>query len=230
MHNVYLKNFGVTQLLISIFVSLAFMACSDPLGFPTGFRVYSNDDYSGLLQDNNYSQAVFVTGIQAIKQEISCGYAVIEMLAKWKGKEITEQTLYSQNNGKISTSTGSGFLKEMNKQFSEWKTTRYVNIPNTVILKNIHTSLKNGFPVPIEFAAKNTSSEWTLHFAVVSAMDLGNNQITVQNPYGYEETYTVQDFILAMRYECYENMEWYFKIGFNMGLFNKNTLYIIANK
>jgi len=224
------RAFFVFRLAISVFALLAFMACSDPLGFPADFRAYSSDDYSGLLQDSNYSQAVSVTGIQAIKQEVSCGYAIIEMLAKWKGKAITEQTLLSQNNGKISTSMGSGFLKEMNKQFPEWETTRYVNIPNSEILKNIHNSLKNGFPVPIEFAAKNTSSEWTLHFAVVSAMDLGNNQITVQNPYGYEETYTAQDFILATRYESYKNMEWYFKIGFNMGLFNKNTIYIIANK
>ncbi|MDR1277482.1 MAG: hypothetical protein LBK02_01890 [Treponema sp.] len=223
------KSLGV-QLTISIFVLLTFLACSDPIGFPADFRVYYNDDYSGLLRDSTYSQAVSVNGIQAIKQEISCGYAVIEMLAKWKGKPITEHSLSLQNNGKISTSMGSGFLKEMNRQFPEWETTRYVNITNGELLQNIHTSLKNGFPAPIEFAAKNTSSEWTLHFAIVTSMDLRNNQIIVQNPYGYEETYTVQNFIRATRYESYENMEWYFKTGFNMGLFNKNTLYIIANK
>jgi len=225
----YLNYWHITS-VFSISILSVFIACSDPVGFPAELRVYSNDDYSSMLQDGNYSQAVSVIGIQPIKQEISCGYAVIEMLAKWKGKPITEKTLFSQNGNKITTSMGSGFLKEINKQFPEWETTRYVNIPNAELLKNLHTSLKNGFPVPIEFAAKNTSSEWTLHFAVVSAMDLGNNQITVQNPYGYEEIYTVQDFIQATRYESYQNMEWYFKIGFNMGLFNKNTIYIIANK
>lgn len=223
--NIFRKGFVVTVYSLTVL-----MSCSDPVGFPADFRVYSNDDYSDLLQDINYSQAISVSGIQAIKQEISCGYAVIEMLAKWKGKSITEKTLSSENDGKITTSMGSGFLKEINKQFPEWETTRYVNITNTELLKNIHNSLKNGFPVPIELAAKNTSSEWTLHFAVVSAMDLGNNQITVQNPYGYEETYTVQDFISATRYESYEDMEWYFEIGFNMGLFNKNTIYTITNK
>ena len=228
--NIFRKGFWVIQQAISVIIVLTFIACSDPLGFPAGFRVYPNDDYSGLLQDSDYSQAVSVAGIQAIKQEVTCGYAVIEMLAKWKGKPITEKTLLSQNNGEISTSMGSGFLKEINRQFPEWETIRYVNIANTELLKNIYSSIKNGFPVPIEFAAKNTSFEWTLHFAVVSAMDLGNNKITVQNPYGYEETYTVQDFIRATRYESYENMEWYFKIGFNMGLFNKNTIYIIDDK
>ncbi|MDR1219478.1 MAG: hypothetical protein LBK73_07705 [Treponema sp.] len=226
----FVNKFLSFQLTVSIFVLLTFFACSDPVGFPADIRVYYNDDYSGLLQDSAYSQAVSVNGIHAIKQEISCGYAVIEMLAKWKGKPITEYSLSSQNNGEISTSMGSGFLKEMNRQFPEWETTRYVNITNRELLQNIHASLENGFPAPIEFAAKNTSSEWTLHFAIVTSMDLGNNQIIVQNPYGYEEAYTVQNFIRATRYECYENMEWHFKTGFNMGLFNKNTIYSIANK
>jgi hypothetical protein len=228
--NLTKKLYEMCQSILFIILFSLLTCCSDPLGFPTRFKVYSNDDYSELLRDNTYSQAVSVTGIQAIKQEITCGYAVIEMLAKWKGKPITEQSLSSQNNGEISTSMGSGFLKEMNRQFPEWETTRYVNITNTELLKNMHTSLKNGFPVPIEFASKNTSSEWTLHFAIVSSMDLGNNEIIVQNPYGYEETYTVDNFIRATRYECYENMEWYFKFGFNMGLFHKNTIYTISNK
>jgi len=127
MFKVLTKRLLYFQLTITVLFVLGFMACSDLLGFPADFRVYSSDDYSGLLQDSNYSQAVSVTGIQAIKQEVSCGYAIIEMLAKWKGKIITEQTLLSQNNGEISTSMGSGFLKEMNEQFPEWETTRYGN-------------------------------------------------------------------------------------------------------
>ncbi|GHV71763.1 hypothetical protein AGMMS49928_25110 [Spirochaetia bacterium] len=87
-------------------------------------------------------------------------------------------------------------------------------------MKGIYASLGNGFPSPVEFATKNTSGEWTLHFGIVTAMDFSGNKIIVQNPYGYEETYTIKDFIRATRYECYENMEWYFKAGFNMGLFH----------
>ena len=60
------RAFFVFRLAISAFALLAFMACSAPLGFPADFRVYSNDNYSGLLQDGNYSKAVSVTGIHAI--------------------------------------------------------------------------------------------------------------------------------------------------------------------
>jgi hypothetical protein len=215
---------------LTVLTCLIVLACSDPIGYPKNIRAYYNDDYSEILQDGNFSGDVKVTGIDVITQKISCGYAIIEILAKWQNKQITEETLSDQNNGKISTSMGSGFLNEITRQFPEWKVTRFVNQTNTEMLKMIHHSLANGFPVPVEFAAKDTSDNWTLHFGLVTAMDLGKNEIVVQNPYGYEETYTAQRFIAAARYEIYENMEWYFKIGFNMGIFNKNTFYIITDK
>ncbi|MDR1232293.1 MAG: hypothetical protein LBK61_12945 [Spirochaetaceae bacterium] len=215
---------------LAILTCLLVLACSDTIGHPKNMRVYYNDDYSETLHDGNFLSDAKITGIDVIKQKISCGYAIIEMLAKWQNKKITEDTLSVQNNGEISTAMGSGFLNEMARQFPEWKITRCVNQTNTEMLEKIHISLANGFPVPVEFAAKDTSDNWTLHFGLVTAMNLGNNEIVVQNPYGYEETYTAQRFIAATRYETYENMEWYFKIGFTMGIFNKNTFYIIADK
>jgi hypothetical protein len=227
------KRYGLflfLPLFPAVLACLIVFSCSDPIGYPKNIRAYYNDDYSEVLQDGNLLSNVNVPGIDVIKQKISCGYAIIEMLAKWKGKQITEETLSDQNNGEISTAMGSGFLNEMIRQFPEWKIIRCVNQTSTEVLKKIHDSLEKGFPVPVEFAAKDTSNNWTLHFGLVTAMNLGNNEIVVQNPYGYEEIYTVQRFIAATRYEIYENMEWYFKIGFNMGIFNKNTFYIITDK
>jgi hypothetical protein len=226
------KKYGFFFLpfFLAVLTCLIVLACSDPIGYPKNVRAYYNDDYSEVLQDVNFLNNEVVTGIQIKEQKISCGYAIIEMLAKWKNKQITEEILSDQNNGEISTAMGSGFLKEMIRQFPEWKVIRYINQTNTEMLKKIHDSLAKGFPVPIEFAAKDTSNNWTLHFGLITAMNLGNNEIVVQNPYGYEETYTVQRFIAATRYEIYENMEWYYKIGFNMGIFNKNTFYIITDK
>jgi hypothetical protein len=227
------KKYGFPLFLpyfLTVLNCLLVFACSDPIGYPKNIRTYYNDDYSEVLQDGNFLSDVTVTGIKVIKQKISCGYAIIEMLAKWQNKQITEDTVSAQNNGEISTAMGSGFLNEMTRQFPEWKVTRCINRTNTEMLKKIHSSLANGFPVPVEFAAKDTSNNWTLHFGLVTAMNLGNNEIVVQNPYGYQETYTAQRFIAATRYEIYENMEWYFKIGFTMGIFNKNTFYIIIDK
>ncbi|MBR5990583.1 MAG: hypothetical protein IK034_01945, partial [Bacilli bacterium] len=45
---------------------------------------------------------------------------------------------------------------------------------------------KENNPVAIEWAAKY-EDEWTLHFSVVSGLDLSNDKVTIYNPYGYIE-------------------------------------------
>jgi hypothetical protein len=205
---------------------LLILACSDPLGYPKDIRVYYNDDYSGLSFSN--VQITYPSTVPQITQTISCGYAIIEMLAKWQGDlTITEETLLNENDGAISTAMGSGFLNEMTRKFPAWRTVRHVNQTNTEMLNQIYASLGNGFPVPVEFAAQDPSGKWTLHFGLVDGMD--SAKIHVVNPYGPAHTrdYTIEEFVKATRYETYENMEWYFRAGFNMGIFNKNTFYTI---
>jgi hypothetical protein len=133
----------------------------------------------------------------------------------------------------VVTSTGNSFCDEMNKQFPKYKTTMYKNCTNTELLTKIHASLKKGTPVPFEFAAiyKDGGNDvWTLHYAMVTGMDIPNDKITVANPYGYEETYTINDFLKATRYESYKNMPFYFKIAFALGIFEKNTAFIAAEQ
>lgn len=188
------------------------------------------DDFTAVLEDPTYQTPVAVEDVHFITQEISCGYAIIEMLANWQGKEVNEHTLFEENNHTISTAMGTGFLGELGKQFPEWDVTRHVNLTNSEVLTTIHEALATGMPVPIEFAAlmdTGEEKEWTLHFAVVTAMDLRNDSITVQNPYGYEEVYTAKDFLNATRYDSYENMAFHFKLGFAFGLFHKNTVYTL---
>lgn len=191
-----------------------------------------NDDISGIYANAKYETAVKIEGINPIKQEVSCGYAVIEILSNWLNKDITEQSLLEENEGKISTAMGNGFFNEMSKQFPEYSwTTRFTNLTNTQLIDKIYDSIKSGMPVPIEFAAiykENESEVWTLHFAIVTGIDIKNDAITVCNPYGYTENYTVQDFLNATRYDSFENMPFYFKLGFTINLFTKNTIYIIG--
>lgn len=192
-----------------------------------------NDDHSSVVSNPVYQAPVSVEGISYIEQEISCGYALIEMLSSWQGKDITEQKLFDANDGAITTAIGSGFLDEMSKQFPEWDISQQVNLSNSDLLVAIHDSLSRGMPVPIEFAAQREvegEKVWTLHFALVTAMDLSNDTIVVQNPYGYEETYSVDDFLRATRYDSYENMELFLKFGFAFGLFHENTIYLIHDK
>lgn len=192
-----------------------------------------NDDYQALLEDTAYGAPVSVPGADFITQEISCGYAVIEMLGKWQNRDITEASLLEQNDGKISTAMGTGFLDEMTRQFPDWTTKRYENLTNSELLRVTYESLAAGMPVPIEFAALRVTdekTEWTLHFGLVTGMDLQNDQVVVQNPYGYTSLYSVDDFLEATRYDSYEDMELFYRFGFAFGLFHKNTVYTMQDR
>lgn len=185
-----------------------------------------NKDYSYLKQDSAYSQKVEVEGLELVTQHISCGYATIEMLSTYYGKKVSEDDLSKKNNGNISTSSTNGFYKEVNssidKSFVEKK-----YLANDIFLKEIYKSLDNNHPVAIEWAAKY-EGEWTLHFSIVSAIDLYNDEVTIYNPYGYIETIDVSTFLSRTTFQAYTNIPLFLNFGFAFGAFHKNTLFYVG--
>lgn len=193
--------------------------------------VFTDDNWEGVLKDEKYGKEVHVDNVEEITQKISCGYACIEMIGKSLGKDITEDSLYRENHKKITTAFGKGYENEMNKHFPGFKITRYCELRNSDFIRKLYEGLKNGYPVTIELAAQNKNEKpmkWTMHFCLVVACDLKQDRITVVNPYGYREYYTVEELIRATRYESYENMELGFRLGFLGGIFGKNTLYTMV--
>ena len=187
------------------------------------------NDYSTIYTDSKYQQSLLISNANYIKQDVSCGYAVIEMFAKWNGNNnLTEKTLYDEY-GKVVTSTGKSFEKEMNKQFPEYETTMYKYLSNTELVDKVYTSLSNGIPVPFEWAAK-LDGVWTLHYSLIVGMDIPNDIVTILNPYGYEEKITVKELLDRTSYEAYENMPIFLKFGFAFGIFEKNTIFIVTRK
>ena len=187
------------------------------------------DSIDDVYDDPKYEEKVNVEGANFIKQDVSCGYAVIEMFAKWTGNnDITEKSLYDKY-GKVVTSTGKKFEEEMNKQFPEYKTTMYKYLKNTELIDKVYTSLSNGIPVPVEWAAK-LEGEWTLHYSLVTAMDIPNDKVTILNPYGYEENISLDEFVDRTSFYSYSNMPIYLRLGFAFGIFEKNTIYIIEKR
>ena len=67
------------------------------------------DDYSTVYDNEKYQKNVMADNVEVITQDISCGYAVIEMFSSWDGKSITEEALYSEY-GRVVASTGSLFV------------------------------------------------------------------------------------------------------------------------
>ena len=183
------------------------------------------DDCTAVFEDEKYMAAVNVDGVDVIKQDVSCGYAVMEMFAGWCGRELTEESLY-ETYGRVVTSTGRAFCAEMNKQFPEYETVMHKYLKDSELLALVYDSLAAGVPVPFEWAALY-GDEWTLHYSLVTGMDIPNDRITVANPYGYFEELTVSEFLARTRFDAYERMPLFLKLGFAFGIFEKNTVFIV---
>ena len=183
-------------------------------------------DYLYLKEDKTYKEKVEVVGLNLVKQHVSCGYASIEMLSSYYGHPVTEDDLDARNRA-VSTSSTKGFLKEINKSIPSQTFVKRTYLKNDNLLKEIHNSLKNNNPVAIEWAAKY-ENEWTLHFSVVSGLDLVNDNVTIYNPYGYIENVNVKEFIDRTTFNAYKNMPLFLKFGFAFGAFHKNAIFYAA--
>ena len=180
-------------------------------------------DYSYLKAEPTYQEKVEITGIELVKQHVSCGYASIEMISTFYGSPVTEDELDARNKA-ISTASTDGFLKEINKSIPSKTFVKRTYLKHDKLLKEIHDSLKKNNPVALEWAAKDENT-WTLHFSVVSGLDLYNDNVTVYNPYGYIENVTTKEFISRTTFNAYKNMPLFLNFGFAFGAFHKNTIF-----
>ena len=213
--------------LIIVIASALVGALTLGVGVPfiiLGIRTASMDaEYSYLIEDPNYYEKASV-GFGLKKQDISCGYATIEMLSEYYGDKVTEIELGKRNDGAITTQSSNGFLKEINKTITTQTFIKKSYLKNDELLKEIYQSLKNNNPVAIEWAAKY-EDEWTLHFSVVTAIDFPCDDVTIYNPYGYTEDLTLKEFIDRTSFKAYENMPLFLGFGFAYGAFEKNTIF-----
>ena len=190
-----------------------------------GIRTNSiNTKYQYLKEDHRYNSKAEITGVELVTQHISCGYATIEMMSSYYGNKITEDELSTKNKRTISTSSSDGFLKELKKSVSGHKFVKHSYLNNDVLLKEINIALKNENPVALEWAAKY-ENEWTLHFSLITSIELANDNVTIYNPYGYIENISVDEFISRASFKAYNNMPLFLNFGFAFGAFEKNTIF-----
>ena len=180
-------------------------------------------DYTYLKEDTNYHNKVEINDLELVTQHISCGYATIEMISSFYGDKVTEDDLDARNSV-ISTSSSQGFLIEIKKSIPTKSFVMSSYLRNDVLLKTIYDSIKNNNPVAIEWAAKY-QGDWTLHFSVVSALDIKNDIVTVYNPYGYIENINLDEFLNRTSFKSYNNMPIFLNFGFAYGAFHKNTVF-----
>lgn len=182
------------------------------------------NDYSYLKTDKTYSVKAEVSGIELVTQHVSCGYATIEMLSSFYGKKVSEDEQSDKNNGRISTSSSAGFLKEINASIPDRTFMKHEYLKDDELLKDVHDALSSGRPVAIEWAAKY-EGEWTLHFSAVTGIDLAADVVTVYNPYGLIEKITTAELLERTSFRAYEKMPLFLQFGFAFGAFDKNIVF-----
>ena len=217
------KKTKVTIIVVSALVGALVLTASIPLIVDAAKTNNLEADYSYLRNDANYKDKVEVTGIELVTQHVSCGYASIEMISSFYGNKVTEDDLDARNSA-VSTQTSQGFLEEINKSIPGHNFVKRSYLKHDVLLKEVHDALKDKKPVALEWAAKY-ENEWTLHFSVVSAIDLANDKVTIYNPYGYIENIEVKEFVDRTSFKAYNNMPLFYNYAFAFGLFDKNTIF-----
>ena len=217
------KKTKVTIIVVSALVGALVLTASIPLIVDAVKTNSLEADYSYLRNDANYKNKAEVTGLELVTQHVSCGYASIEMISSFYGDKVTEDDLDARNSA-VSTQTSQGFLEEINKSIPNHNFVKRSYLKHDVLLKEVHDALKDNKPVALVWAAKY-ENEWTLHFSVVSAIDLGNDKVTIYNPYGYIENIEVKEFVDRTSFKAYNNMPLFYNYAFAFGLFDKNTIF-----
>ena len=220
-----MKNRKIRGFLITVAVVAGLAAAAAGIAL-AGLQIRTKavlDDHASVYENEKYQVPIMIEGVDVIKQDVSCGYAVIEMFSAWNGDRITEKSLYDRY-GKVVTSTGKSFCEEMNKQFPEYHTVMCRYLKGAELIDQIYENLSDGIPVPIEWAALY-GDEWTLHYSLVIGADIPGDRMTVANPYGYCEEISVEELLNRTSFEAYENMPLFLKLGFAFGVFEKNTIF-----
>ena len=215
-------------IIISSIVGALSLAVAIPFLILTIRSATIRTNYGYLKSHPTYSQKVEITGFELVEQKISCGYASIEMISTYYGNKITEQELSNKNGGQVSTSSTNGFYKEINRSITGKSFVKHDYLHNDVLLKEVYDSLNIGNPVAIEWAAQY-QNEWTLHYSVVTGLDIGSDVVTVYNPYGYIENISVGEFINRTTFDAYSNLPFFLAFGFAYGAFSKNTIFFAIN-
>ena len=218
------KKAKVTIIVVSALVGALVLTASIPLIADAVKTNNLNADYSYLRNDAKYKDKVEVTGLELVTQHVSCGYATIEMISSFYGNKVTEDDLDARNSA-VSTQTSQGFLDEINKSIPSHSFVKCSYLKNDALLKEVHDAIKDNKPVALEWAALYENKEWTLHFSVVTSIDLGNNKVTIYNPYGYIENIEVEEFVDRTTFKAYKGMPLFYNYAFAFGLFDKNTIF-----
>lgn len=190
----------------------------------------NNTSVFTLSTSRTYKMPISISGINVAIGNEKSAYTAIEAISGWLGEPIYLDTL-KKNHDKDRTFTSSGTYDLLCEYFSDEQITLKRNISNYTYLTEIYESMQAGslVLVPMEVPkALGDKNSYNYGYAIVTAIDFGNDIITVQNNLGRTDIFTAESFVAATRFENFQ-MPLDMRISFIMGLRTKNTA-IIVNK
>ena len=83
------KTIKKTVAAVGIIITLLILVCAAALVRVHGKTAAVQNDYSAVFRDEKYQRPVCAEDVEVITQDVSCGYAVLEMFSRWNGGNLT---------------------------------------------------------------------------------------------------------------------------------------------
>jgi hypothetical protein len=173
-------------------------------------------------------QSVKVENVHQYTQPdaFTCGITTIAITSSFlNNADIPPQSLITKY------SLGSGmkteaFVDLLSKELPGYAV-KYARVANDFeLIKDIHTELAAGIPVPVFFGAENPYNKpwYDFHASVVVGLDLQKQQVDIVNAYGYMENITLTDFLDRMAYRNGSKYPFVQRAVAKLGLMDKNAM------
>lgn len=182
------------------------------------------DDYATALSDGNYSTPVTVEGVEPIEAHVSGKHAAIEMFSAWSGGDVTEDELNDRYLSRLPRFSNFGLQYLMNRWCPRYVAHRVWYASDSFLLKTIYEGLERGIPVPIEWSVKSDGA-WHKEYALVTAMDVEGDSLTLANTEGRIETLGFAEFLGRMNGDAYAESSLRFFLAWLGGDYTRNTVY-----
>jgi len=186
----------------------------------------SNDSASALVRRAKFNEPIRIGALQTSLEEVSVGYASIELIARFVGMEETPVPHRGRERW-----SNSEFYAELRRVFTQYEIIKHANIRNTELVDTIYDALSAGNPV-IAFRAveifddDESEGRWEMRYDVVIGVDLPRDRITLNDPHGFVTRISLSEFIRSVRFQEYE-MSLFEILAFAYRLYQRNTIYII---
>ncbi|MFI3324620.1 MAG: hypothetical protein R3Y35_00425 [Clostridia bacterium] len=183
-----------------------------------GFSKLGNDDIENLSSSSLYESTVNINGI-----EINNNYDdtlpnnIVISVSDFYNIDIEDE---------ISLSPIPRVLKlQLSKNFSNLDVTLLTNTSNYSYLTQIYTHLQNNNIVIVCLSVNDSIS-----YAIVTELDAAKSKITVALSDGSTETMSIDNFILATRYDNETKLSLKLKFLKMIGAYSVNTAFIISDE